>query len=638
MSRYWLFMWLWSLLFFFFFQAEDGIRDKLVTGVQTCALPISDASSGLLLVGTLVLDPVAALVRARVLRPRLRLDQPLGARDDLELAVLEDLADEHGAVGVVVVLVHLDGAARRRERLAVDGLADRIDVERLGLLDGLLPDVDAEVARLHRVVRHALGAAGQALLLRVLLERVHELLVVRVLDGLEVVPRREVADQRGGIHAAQLVLGHAVRHDRRVLASQTLIGELLVEGHVAVAVDRREHARAAARGEALDLADDRLVVLVAERRVLLLDVRGRHALGDQERAEDLVRRAREHVVRAEQVELLVAAALLRHQVLGAGDELLVRARAGVEDVLAALLAFVLHGVEEQAVVVLEDRQHRFAADRGPAAEDDRDLVLEEELLGLFREQVPVGGGVDDDRLDLAAHHAALGVDLVDRHQHDVAQRDFADRHRAGERVEDADLDWLLALSGDDAWHPDAGGEAGAGYDGTLQELATRYCHDVSFPLCRRSGVAGLRSPTVGRRLRSGSFPRRLRCRAHYGRRCPFGSWPGCKRRTEADPRKFRALRRGRLDDCLFGRHIAGDRLRHEQRPGDVGHGAATVHRGPAEPLERRLLTEVVAPHQRALGPLDHLPLIEPQAKGLCLSEPRHGQIERGRQLGGTKRL
>src|SRR5437773_2235633 len=27
-------------LFFFFFQAEDGIRDRDVTGVQTCALPI----------------------------------------------------------------------------------------------------------------------------------------------------------------------------------------------------------------------------------------------------------------------------------------------------------------------------------------------------------------------------------------------------------------------------------------------------------------------------------------------------------------------------------------------------------------------------------------------------------------------
>src|SRR5256885_4577472 len=30
-----------SILFFFFFQAEDGIRDYKVTGVQTCALPIS---------------------------------------------------------------------------------------------------------------------------------------------------------------------------------------------------------------------------------------------------------------------------------------------------------------------------------------------------------------------------------------------------------------------------------------------------------------------------------------------------------------------------------------------------------------------------------------------------------------------
>src|SRR5699024_11451250 len=31
-------------LFFFFFQAEDGIRDRNVTGVQTCALPICGRS------------------------------------------------------------------------------------------------------------------------------------------------------------------------------------------------------------------------------------------------------------------------------------------------------------------------------------------------------------------------------------------------------------------------------------------------------------------------------------------------------------------------------------------------------------------------------------------------------------------
>src|SRR5438034_9735916 len=33
-------------MFFFFFQAEDGIRDHCVTGVQTCALPISPRSTG----------------------------------------------------------------------------------------------------------------------------------------------------------------------------------------------------------------------------------------------------------------------------------------------------------------------------------------------------------------------------------------------------------------------------------------------------------------------------------------------------------------------------------------------------------------------------------------------------------------
>src|SRR5688572_31992385 len=35
----------WSVsFFFFFFQAEDGIRDLTVTGVQTCALPICIAA------------------------------------------------------------------------------------------------------------------------------------------------------------------------------------------------------------------------------------------------------------------------------------------------------------------------------------------------------------------------------------------------------------------------------------------------------------------------------------------------------------------------------------------------------------------------------------------------------------------
>src|SRR5437773_10707629 len=37
-------MWWWNI---FFFQAEDGIRDRDVTGVQTCALPIWKVLAGL---------------------------------------------------------------------------------------------------------------------------------------------------------------------------------------------------------------------------------------------------------------------------------------------------------------------------------------------------------------------------------------------------------------------------------------------------------------------------------------------------------------------------------------------------------------------------------------------------------------
>src|SRR5256885_5753564 len=41
--------WRQSCLFFFFFQAEDGIRDYKVTGVQTCALRSAFLAAALLL-------------------------------------------------------------------------------------------------------------------------------------------------------------------------------------------------------------------------------------------------------------------------------------------------------------------------------------------------------------------------------------------------------------------------------------------------------------------------------------------------------------------------------------------------------------------------------------------------------------
>src|SRR6266496_5172801 len=56
------------MFFFFFFQAEDGIRDLYVTGVQTCALPISRESR-------------AALAGGRTLVP-LHLELPAGGRSE----------------------------------------------------------------------------------------------------------------------------------------------------------------------------------------------------------------------------------------------------------------------------------------------------------------------------------------------------------------------------------------------------------------------------------------------------------------------------------------------------------------------------------------------------------------------------
>src|SRR5215203_6787563 len=44
--------------FFFFFQAEDGIRDIGVTGVQTCALPISDGLPRVLRIDGFAMDMV----------------------------------------------------------------------------------------------------------------------------------------------------------------------------------------------------------------------------------------------------------------------------------------------------------------------------------------------------------------------------------------------------------------------------------------------------------------------------------------------------------------------------------------------------------------------------------------------------
>src|SRR5204862_503541 len=106
--------------FFFFFQAEDGIRDLYVTGVQTCALPIFQAVEGRLDPPAL---PIAALVVA---------DLPLAAAlawDDRRDAALAEVSAQPVGVVALVGGQTLDPARRfgqhRRRGGHIAGVAGR---------------------------------------------------------------------------------------------------------------------------------------------------------------------------------------------------------------------------------------------------------------------------------------------------------------------------------------------------------------------------------------------------------------------------------------------------------------------------------------------------------------------------------
>src|SRR2546426_616232 len=94
-------------LLFFFFQAEDGIRDYKVTGVQTCALPICERTGR---------EPLAARYHDEVVS---RLGQPYG---------------ESGvAVAARVVVLRLGDLEARAEQegVRIEGVRREIDGDRL---------------------------------------------------------------------------------------------------------------------------------------------------------------------------------------------------------------------------------------------------------------------------------------------------------------------------------------------------------------------------------------------------------------------------------------------------------------------------------------------------------------------------
>src|SRR2546427_9340265 len=129
--------------FFFFFQAEDGIRDLTVTGVQTCALPIFIRDIVMVKLDAVGMDkrhastmPAdlsggmikrVALARALVLEPELVfLDEPTAGLDpDSSEAFVKLVRDLHIKLNFTVVMAthDLDTLVSVSDRIAV--LADQ---------------------------------------------------------------------------------------------------------------------------------------------------------------------------------------------------------------------------------------------------------------------------------------------------------------------------------------------------------------------------------------------------------------------------------------------------------------------------------------------------------------------------------
>src|SRR5437667_9228324 len=109
-----------QIVILFFFQAEDGIRDRDVTGVQTCALPISTASAvayardaerigvdGLMVLPAMVYVPTRAeleyhlrAVAQATSLPIMLYNNPPAYRVNIEIETLERLAELRNIVAI----------------------------------------------------------------------------------------------------------------------------------------------------------------------------------------------------------------------------------------------------------------------------------------------------------------------------------------------------------------------------------------------------------------------------------------------------------------------------------------------------------------------------------------------------------
>src|SRR5256885_11845013 len=186
---------------FFFFQAEDGIRDYKVTGVQTCALPISQGgvAAGVRRVEATTGEGALAWVQAmederhfvegfyqasgEALKEKLKAEREEKRALEKELARLksklaasqgDDLAARAVEVkGIKVLATSLDGADAKTLRETLDKLKDKLksaaivlgSIEgsgKVSLIAGVTPDITAKLkaGKLGNYVAQQVGGKG----------------------------------------------------------------------------------------------------------------------------------------------------------------------------------------------------------------------------------------------------------------------------------------------------------------------------------------------------------------------------------------------------------------------------------------------------------------------------------------------
>ncbi|MPM04511.1 hypothetical protein SDC9_50789 [bioreactor metagenome] len=366
--------------------------------------------------------------------------------EHVEALRLVHRADEHAAFDVVVLAAHRDVVARRAvEAEPAKGRTHFRHVERAGLLGGHRPQMHAVIGRDHRIDRH-IGLERHLVGGDIVGPVREELLVLLALGVLQIGPAVQVADERLGVEPLEVSLDRIECQNRHVEGADALVDELAEEVGDRVADHGKHDDRLAAGlvGEIADLVDQRLEVREAKRNVFLTPRAFLDALRFPIALELLVDRARPDIVGTKHEEALRRTALLAHQVFDGGQHRRGRRRVQIDDVLRVFLALEMQRVIQQRIVLLDHRQHRFAAHRGPAPEGHGDLFLLDQLFAELGIERPVGARIGDHRLDHLAENAALGVDLVGRHLDDVVQAPLDIRHRARGREQAAELHGVAA--------------------------------------------------------------------------------------------------------------------------------------------------------------------------------------------------